>query len=280
MKNLIVCMVTMAAAVVAIGVANGEGEGAGATNAPLMATKPKRTFEPGEFERRARANYERKSGGTIRKANSARGAVLVVNAQDKVSRADLDPALRHINETIHPILEYKEVKEVKVANPKEDIARLGGKVGVVVVDVADSPALTVAPEEGWAIVNVRPLSADGAAADVLAARVRKEVLRGFALAGGCSFMARGQIVVREGVHTAKDLDSVSIEEYGVDVQMALGRLLPSYGVIPWTQTTYRKACREGWAPPPTNDIQRAVWEKVHQIPDKPITIKYDPKVDK
>ena len=280
MKNLIVCMVTMAAAVVAIGEANGEDGGAGATNATLSATKPKRTFEPGEFERRARANYERKSGGTIRKANSARGAVLVVNAQDKVSRADLDPALQHIDETVHPILEYKEAKEVKVANPRDDIARLGGKVGVVVVDVADSPALTVAPEEGWAVVNVRPLAADNPSADVLAARVRKEILRGFALAGGCSFMARGQIVVREGVHTAKDLDSVSIEEYGVDVQMALGRLLPSYGVIPWTQTTYRKACREGWAPPPTNDIQRAVWEKVHQIPDKPIKIEFDPKKDK
>ena len=108
--------------------------------------KPKHTFAPGEFEKRARESYERKSGGTIRKANSAQGAVLVVNAQEKISRTDLDSALNHIDETIHPILEYKEAKDVKIANPKDDIARLGGKVGVVVADVPDNPALAVAPE--------------------------------------------------------------------------------------------------------------------------------------
>ena len=239
--------------------------------------KPKHTFAPGEFEKRARESYERKSGGTVRKANSTKDAVLVVNAQDKVSRADLDSALKHIDETVHPILEYKEAKDVKVVNPKDDIARLGGKVGVVVADVADSPALTVAPEEGWAVVNVRPLAVDTPSADVLAARVRKEVLRGFALAGGCSFMARGQIVVREGVHTAKDLDAVTLEEYGVDVQMALGRILPSYGVIPWTQTTYRKACHEGWAPAPTNEYQKVIWDKIHALPTEPIKIKPETK---
>ena len=240
-------------------------------------SKPKHTFAPGEFEKRALESYERKSGGTVRKTNSAQGAVLVVNAQNKVSRAELDSALKHIDETIHPILQYKEVKDVKVVNPKSDITRLGGKVGVVVADVADSPALAVAPEEGWAVVNVRPLSSDNPSAEVLAARVRKEILRGFALAGGCSFMARGQIVVREGVHTSKDLDAISIEEYGVDVEAALGRLLPSYGVIPWTQTTYKKACQEGWAPAPTNDVQKAIWDKVHEMPSEPIKIKPETK---
>ena len=251
---------------------------AAATVLPLFAAeKPKHTFAPGEFEKRAQASYERKSGGTVRKANSAKGAVVVINAQDKVGLGDIDAAIKHIDETIHPILEYKESKDVKVANPKDDIKRLGGNVGVVIADVADNPALTVAPEEGWAVVNVRPLAADAPAADVLATRVRKEILRGFALAGGCSFMARGQIVVREGVHTAKDIDAIPDEEYGVDVQMALGRLLPSYGVIPWTQTTYRKACEQGWAPAPTNDVQKAIWEKVHAMPTEPIKIKPETK---
>ena len=251
---------------------------AAATVLPLFAAeKPKHTFAPGEFEKRAQASYERKSGGTVRKANSAKGAVVVINAQDKVGRGDIDAAIKHIDETIHPILEYKEAKDVKVANPKDDIKRLGGTVGVVIADVADSPALAVAPEEGWAVVNVRPLAVDAPAADVLAARVRKEILRGFALAGGCSFMARGQIVVREGVHTAKDIDAIPDEEYGVDVQVALGRLLPSYGVIPWTQTTYRKACEQGWAPAPTNDVQKAIWDKVHAMPTEPIKIKPEEK---
>ena len=245
---------------------------------PLFAAeKPKHTFAPGEFEKRAQASYERKSGGTVRKTNSAKGAVVVINAQDKVGRVDIDAAIKHIDETIHPILEYKEAKDIKIANPKDDIKRFGGNVGVVIADVADNPALTVAPEEGWAVVNVRPLAADAPSSDVLAARVRKEILRGFALAGGCSFMARGQIVVREGVHTPKDIDAIPDEEYGVDVQVALGRLLPSYGVIPWTQTTYRKACEQGWAPAPTNDVQKAIWDKVHAMPTEPLKIKPETK---
>ena len=26
-------------------------------------------------------------------------------------------------------------------------------------------------------------------------------------------------------------------------------------------TTYRKAAEEGWAPPPTNDVQKAIWNE-------------------
>ena len=39
------------------------------------------------------------------------------------------------------------------------------------------------------------------------------------------------------------------------------------------------------APKPTfssalYDVQRAIWKEVHSIPDKPITIEFDPKKDK
>ena len=43
---------------------------------------------------------------------------------------------------------------------------------------------------------------------------------------------------------------------------------------------YRQACKEGRAPVPTNDVQRAIWNKVHQIPDSPLVIEFDPKRDR
>ena len=43
---------------------------------------------------------------------------------------------------------------------------------------------------------------------------------------------------------------------------------------------YRQACQEGWAPAPTNAVQRAIWNKVHQIPDSPLVIEFDPKRDR
>jgi len=38
----------------------------------------------------------------------------------------------------------------------------------------------------------------------------------------------------------------------------------------------REACQEGWAPAPTNDIQKAIWNEVRQLPAKPIKIEFDP----
>ena len=89
-------------------------------------------------------------------------------------------------------------------------------------------------------------------------------------------MARGAIVMRGTVRTAKELDAIPEESYGVDALMALRNGLPNYGVMPWHQTTYKRACREGWAPAPTNEFQKAIWEKTkadkERGPTNPITI--------
>ena len=56
------------------------------------------------------------------------------------------------------------------------------------------------------------------------------------------------------------------------------------GIIPCRRLIYEDACREGWAPAPTNDYQKAIWESVKaeqsKDPEKAIKIKYDPKKGK
>ena len=42
-------------------------------------------------------------------------------------------------------------------------------------------------------------------------------------------------------------------------------------------STYKKACEEGWAPNPTNEFQKAIWDKVHELPTEPIKIKPEEK---
>ena len=231
-----------------------------ASAAETAQRKTKRTHA--ELEARANSVIDRRYGGMIRKAGSARGKVVFLNAQKKVPSAQLKSALDQIEENVHPIWEFKDVPSVRLANPKDDIVRNGGNVGVVLAESADLPALLVAPEEGWAVVNVTALGGEGVADAKLAARTRCELLRAFALAGGCAFMCRGQIVMREDIRKPADLDSIADESYGVDAMMALGRSLPVHGVIPWKQETYKKACREGWAPAPTNEYQKAIWEKI------------------
>jgi hypothetical protein len=50
-----------------------------------------------------------------------------------------------------------------------------------------------------------------------------------------------------------------------------------FGVLPAQVSTYRKACVEGWAPPPANDVQKIIYTEVNSKPTEPIKIKFDPK---
>ena len=47
-------------------------------------------------------------------------------------------------------------------------------------------------------------------------------------------------------------------------------------MTPCIRATHRRACHLGWVPPPTNDVQRAIWEKIkadkERGPTNPITI--------
>ena len=210
-------------------------------------------------------------GGVVRKANSASGKVVFLTAPKAVPAAGLKLALAEIEENIAPLWELKDVEGVKLVNPTEDIKKAGGKVGVVLAESPDLPALTVAPEAGWAVVNVTPLK-EGASAEQLAHRVRVELLRAFALAGGCSFLTRDAEVLRPDIRVASDLDLVKVPSYGVDAKFGLSRGLPNYGVTPWKQSSYRQACKEGWAPSPTNDVQKKIWDKVHALPTNPLPL--------
>ena len=53
-----------------------------------------------------------------------------------------------------------------------------------------------------------------------------------------------------------------------------------FGVKKEHRIPYRVAVQEGWAAQPTNEYQRAVWDEVRHIPEKPIRIEFDPKKGK
>ena len=63
---------------------------------------------------------------------------------------------------------------------------------------------------------------------------------------------------------------------GKKVVGAMARNLNALGFKPRRRLTYRRACQEGWAPAPTNEFQKAVWEQVkadkERGPANPITI--------
>ena len=238
------------------------------TNAVEKAKKPHK--DRGTWE-------QRQFGGFVTKPNSAKGKVVVLNAQKIVPAADFKPAVDYIFKEVNPEISIVDVATVKTTNPMDDIVKQGGKLGVVLVDSPDLPTLLTAPESRWSIVNVAALKSDSKDAAVLAKRVRLEILRGFALASGCAFMTRDPIAMKMGVLIPEDLDVIKEEAYGVEIRWTLGMALPTYGITPWKVTTYKQACEEGWANAPTNKFQQKIWDKVHELPKKPMTIEFDPK---
>ena len=238
---------------------------------------PKYIMTPEQAVQHRKMMDMKRFGGVVRKPNSAKGKVVFLNAQKLVPAASLKSALVTIDEETAPIWELKDVPSVKLANPSAEIKAADAKLGVVLVDSPDIPALVLAPEAGWAEVNVAALKADAKDADALARRTRVELLRAYALVAGAAFMARDPEVLRPDVIIPRDLDMIKSEQFGVDAKMAIARGLPGRGVTPWKQASYRQACKEGWAASPTNDVQKKIWNKAHELPTKPMKIEFDPK---
>ena len=146
---------------------------------------------------------------------------------------------------------------------------------IFAVDAEGEPALLVAPDDGWARVNVAALAADNASAEVLEARFKKELWRAFVMLFGGGNSLNEWDVMRP-IRSAKDLDAseavVSSPE-PFNVMLAGAK---TAGIVPVHRTTYLNAVRLGWAPAPTNEFQKAIWDKVksdkERGPTNPITI--------
>ena len=216
-----------------------------------------------------------KNGGRIRKPDSARGYFVLLNAteigDDKVS-----PAMGVIDKRAKVHTKLVKLGAYEPGKAKECVASAGGVLGVILFSDENASSLVVAPEDGWAAVNAAPLKKDAANDEVFESRVRKEILRAFAFVSGGAYTSKGDFLMRD-VRRASDLDRMKLEDYGVDMLQRFEEGLPFYGLKPWHETTYRKACEEGWAPAPTNEFQKAIWDEIHTSPKNPMKIEFDPK---
>ncbi len=89
--------------------------------------------------------------------------------------------------------------------------------------------------------------------------------------------SNGSNCMMKPVTNLKELDAN--EAVGDEAYVMMGMIngMTKAGVLPPRRMTYKQACKAGVAPSPTNDIQKAIWDEVHSIPQKPIKIEFDPK---
>lgn len=221
-----------------------------------------------KLDQKAVAEYQARilkiTGGEVIK--KGKGFVAVVNQQKQVDVKEINIALAKINE--HARIAFKVVQDESSAG--------GAGLTIRVIEATGKPPLLAAPEEGWAEVNVdalaKDLKTDSAKAKFLAPRLRKEIMRAFAFAAGAGGSGFAENIL--DIIAVRDLDYRDEFIPADAFDQALAHL-ELRGVTRDENVTYRVACQEGWAAAPTNDIQKAVWDEVHNPPNKPVKITYD-----
>ena len=189
------------------------------------------------------------------------GSAIVV-ADFRKTPTDLSETAAKISKFISAYVEIRRVPverdAIKAAFAERD------KEGVaVVIAIADegaaSPSLSVFPEDRVAVVNVGRLAA-GADEALLAARLNKEVWRGMAFVLG-GYASEHPCALKT-VNSLEDLDKNCLSMTCPPVNFKAADSARKFGVAPYGPVPYGIAVKRGLAPAPTNEIQKAVWDRV------------------
>lgn len=232
-----------------------------------------------EAERQTRrAEMMRRTGGPIKVPPT--GFVAMVDCQ---SRADFERTSKKFIATFEGFgfsaRPQKSDKPFTLCDLKTKCKELGAGSVVFIVDDPELPMSLVSIETRAGLVNVSALATDNPEPALLTRRTCKMIGRVAMLASGGA-ESRNPTSDLQPVTNLKELDMNEGQGDEVYVMMGVISGMAKAGVTAERRMTYLQACKAGLAPTPTNDVQRAVWNKVHQIPDKPITIEFDPKKDK
>ena len=219
------------------------------------------------------------SGGIVEKAYTGR-TIQIVNASTSTDKATVDAIALKIRRSAQLPVEASagEASTAKSPIPYARAVAKSGNAGatVVLVESNELPIILGSPDEKWAILNVAPLAGDQAKFE---SRLNKGLWGAMARALGTGSSGDWGCVLAPFSNVAQ-LDAIPATEPSPTSHNALIDVAKVSGINMIYFATYRTACQQGWAPQPANDEQKKIWNEIHSIPDKPITIEFDPKKDK
>ena len=218
--------------------------------------------------KKRRRNRLAEAGGLVTKIGPGR----VVQIYDAKKLIPADVAQR-------VVLDIQKATEIAVKYTNIDLGADGAAATVRIVDSKGIGALVVQPDDFTVILNVGELRKDISGEEHFRARCVKQLWRSIAYALGAG-NSNGPFTVMKPFRNMKELDECMVSVAGPETLNVMMKTARKLKMAEAHTMTYKSACQEGWAPEPTNDVQRAIWKKVHTVPDKPITIEFDPKKDK
>ena len=153
-------------------------------------------------------------------------------------------------------------------------AKLGPKVSMVIAVVnggVDKPRMSVFPEDRVGIVN-----ADRLPALLNEKLVIREIWRAIGFTGGTGFAPyRG--CVMQPVYNENEIAGLMGDVLQLMTLQPFRKFEDRFGMKRTQYVTYEIACYQGFAPEPTNAVQKIIWDEIKaelsKEPTKPIEIK-------
>ena len=214
----------------------------------------------------------RVQGGFVIKPGMQKGRITIINAQDDVGKDKLQAVADLLAKSFKIAVDMKTVEIKGPDSIKAALEKDGANAAIVVGKSDWAPSLLAAPGEKWAFVNISKLK--GGDVD---GRTQKEIVRGFAYVCGAASSQNQGTLLDADMDDLDKIDLVPMSAIPGDVTLRMSAYMKQMGITPWRRFTYKRACLEGWAPAPTNDVQKAIWDKVHAMPTAPLKIKPETK---
>ena len=291
MKNICICATIVACALASVAAPDAAAPAKTAAEKSAAAIKAYQNLSPAEKQAKIRARMERRAkriaekGGFV--VQAPKGKVFrVFSAQKFATKDDLSESMGVLSDQVRIPVEWKDVDTAETKPGKIcQVANADGRGGaaLVLIDDPDEPRMLIAPENGWAMVNVAALRSGDTKRTTFVRRLKQEFWRATCILLG-AYESSSKPCLLTLVAGNDDLDRNVCIIPSVEPLPKVSVAARALGIIPCRCLIYEDACREGWAPAPTNDYQKAIWESVKaeqsKDPEKAIKIKYDPKKGK
>ena len=221
----------------------------------------------------------RASGGIVEKAYTGK-VFRILNAQTDYAGEPLMKLTKDIRHTALLPIECVQ-GEVPAGKCPFDVAEqlvatTNVGAGVIVVNDAKLPILTIAPDRRWGILNVTPAKADNPTPEKFAKRFNKLYWNVIARTLGAGTSSYPGCVLTP-FSDMSQLDAIAATQPCPEPFNKMIDTGKKYGIGIISIASYRMACEKGWAAAPTNDVQKAIWDEVHAVPKNPMKIEFDPK---
>lgn len=208
-----------------------------------------------------KANMLAETGGFI-STPSTGSKLLFLNTQDRVSSDEISEVTKTISEYFRlPVAVAKGVSGNPMAQMVDALKNTNTAAVIIICDVKDQPSLLIAPENRWALINVAALGNKSVAAKTLSERTQKEIWRAFGYLMGAA-NSNAPMCLLKPVLNPEDLDQLAAKNLSPEPLNKITLHAKKLGMTPSGKTTYRNAVKEGWAPPPENEYQQAIWDEL------------------